>query len=68
VVRLHHKDAARLRSGDLTPGRLEDYHKSYGLVIIPTFNSVGISTAKKIQNVVDTVFQQGEPAISTIKR
>ena len=68
VVRLHHKDAARLRSGDLTPGRLEDYHKSYGLVIIPTFNSVGISTAKKIQNVVDTVFVNGEPAISTIKR
>lgn len=68
VVRLHHKDSARLRSGDLTPGKLEDYHKSYGLVIIPTFNSVGISTAKKIQNVVDTVFQQGEPAISTIKR
>lgn len=68
VVRLHHKDASRLRSGDLTPGKLEDYHKSYGLVIIPTFNSVGISTAKKIQNVVDTVFQQGLPAISTIKR
>ena len=68
VVRLHHKDSARLRSGDLTPGKLEEYHKSYGLVIIPTFNSVGISTAKKIQNVVDTVFQQGEPAISTIKR
>ena len=68
VVRLHHKDSARLRSGDLTPGRLEDYHKSYGLVIIPTFDSVGVSTAKKIQNVVDTVFQQGEPAISTIKR
>jgi superfamily II DNA or RNA helicase len=68
VVRLHHKDSARLRSGDLTPGRLEDYHKSYGLVIIPTFDSVGISTAKKIQNVVDTVFQQGEPAIATIKR
>jgi len=68
VVRLHHKDAARLHSGDLTPGRLEDYHKSYGLVIIPTFNSVGISTAKKIQNVVDTVFQHGEPCISTTKR
>jgi len=68
VVRLHHKDAARLRSGDLTPGKLEDYHKSYGLVIIPTFNSVGISTAKKIQNVVDIVFCKGLPAISTIKR
>jgi superfamily II DNA or RNA helicase len=68
VVRLHHKDAARLRSGDLTPGKLEDYHKSYGLVIIPTFNSVGISTAKKIQNVVDIVFCKGLPAVSEIRR
>lgn len=68
VVRLHHKDAANLRAGVLTPGHLGDYHKSYGLVIIPTFNSVGISTAQKIQNVVDTVFKDGQPAISTIKR
>lgn len=68
VVRLHHKDSDRLRSGDLTPGRLEDYHKSYGLVIIPTFDSVGVSTAKKIQNVVDTVFCKGLPAVATIKR
>jgi len=68
VVRLHHKDSARLRIGDLTPGQLGDYHKSYGLVIIPTFNSVGISTVKKIQNVVDTVFKNGEPAISITKR
>jgi predicted helicase len=68
VVRLHHKDAAGLRNGTIAPGNLSEYHKSYGLVIIPTFNSVGINTAKKIQNVVDTVFQHGEPAISTIKR
>lgn len=68
VVRLHHKDAANLRAGVLTPGHLGDYHKSYGLVIIPTFNSVGVSTAQKIQNVVDTVFKDGQPAISTIKR
>jgi superfamily II DNA or RNA helicase len=68
VVRLHHKDAARLRNGEIEPGNLSQYQKSYGLVIIPTFNSVGISTAKKIQNVVDTVFQHGEPAISVTKR
>jgi superfamily II DNA or RNA helicase len=68
VVRLHHKDAKGLREGSIEPGNLSQYHKSYGLVVIPTFNSVGISTAKKIQNVVDTVFQQGEPAVSVIKR
>jgi hypothetical protein len=68
VVRLHHNDAARLRDGTITPGNLSQYQKSFGLVIIPTFNSVGISTTKKIQNVVNTIFEQGEPAISTIKR
>jgi superfamily II DNA or RNA helicase len=68
VVRLHHKDAKGLREGSIEPGNLSQYHKSYGLVVIPTFNSVGISTAKKIQNVVDTVFQQGEPAVSVIKK
>ena len=68
VVRLHHNDAKGLREGRITPGNLSQYQKSYGLVIIPTFNSVGISTTKKIQSVVDTIFEQGQPAISTIKR
>ena len=68
VVRLHHNDAKGLREGTITPGNLSQYQKSYGLVIIPTFNSVGISTTKKIQSVVDTIFEQGEPAISVIKR
>jgi superfamily II DNA or RNA helicase len=68
VVRLHHNDAKGLRDGSIQPGNLSQYQKSYGLVIIPTFNSVGISTTKKIQSVVDTIFEQGEPAISVIKR
>lgn len=68
VVRLHHNDAKRLRTGEIEPGNLSQYQKSYGLVIIPTFNSVGISTTKKIQTVVDTIFAKGEPAISVTKR
>jgi hypothetical protein len=68
VIRLHHNDAAGLRSGTITPGNLSQYQKSFGLVIIPTFSSVGIGTAKKIQSVVDTIFAKGEPAISVIKR
>jgi superfamily II DNA or RNA helicase len=68
VIRLHHNDAAGLRSGTITPGNLSQYQKSFGLVIIPTFSSVGIGTAKKIQTVVDTIFAKGEPAISVIKR
>ena len=42
--------------------------KTFGLVCIPTYDSVGISTAKKVQAVVDVVFNQGQPAISEIRR
>jgi predicted helicase len=68
VIRLHKDDAAGLSSGRIAPGALVDYTKSFGLVCIPVYSSVGISTARKVQAVVDTVFQQGKPAISVVKR
>jgi superfamily II DNA or RNA helicase len=42
--------------------------KTFGLVCVPTYDSVGISTARKVQAVVDVVFNQGQPAISEIRR
>jgi len=68
VIRLHKDDAEGLSSGRIAPGALVDYTKSFGLVCIPVYSSVGISTARKVQAVVDTVFQQGKPAISVVKR
>ena len=68
VIRLHKDDAAGLRSGTITPGALDQYTKSFGLVCVPVFDKVGISTAQKIQNVVDIVFEQGDAAVSVVKR
>ena len=48
--------------------RLGGSEKKFGLVCIPTYDTVGISTAKKVQAVVDVVFNQGQPAISEIRR
>jgi len=48
--------------------RLGDPQKTFGLVCVPVYDNVGISTSRKVQAVVDTVFNQGEPAISVIKR
>jgi len=48
--------------------RLGDKSKTFGLVCIPTYDSVGIGTARKVQAVVDVVFNKGEPAISEIRR
>jgi hypothetical protein len=68
VIRLHHDDAKGLRDGSIQPGNLDQYSKSFGLVCVPVFNKVGISTAKKVQAVVDTIFERGEAAVSVIKR
>ena len=48
--------------------RLGGDSKTFGLVCIPTYDSVGIGTARKVQAVVDVVFNQGQPAISEIRR
>ena len=42
--------------------------KTYGLICVPVYSKVGISTAKKVQAVVDTVFNKGEPAITVVKK
>jgi predicted helicase len=48
--------------------RLGDTSKTFGLVCVPVYDSVGITTSRKVQAVVDTVFEQGKPAISEIRR
>jgi len=68
VIRLHTDDARRLSEGTLVPGQLKNYHKAYGFVHVPVYSNTGITTAKKLQAVVDTIFVQGEPAVSVIKR
>ena len=68
VIRLHPDDSKRLSEGTLTPGKTEDYVKSYGFIHVPVYNNVGIATAKRLQSVAETIFVQGNPAISVIKR
>ena len=47
--------------------RLGNSQKTFGLVCIPVYDKVGITTSRKVQAVVDTVFQKGEPAISIMR-
>jgi len=48
--------------------RLGNCHKTFGLVCVPVYDKVGISTARSVQAVVDTVFNEGQPAVSVIRR
>ena len=47
--------------------RTGDNDKKYGLVVVPTWDKVGISTSKRLSGVVDTVFNRGEVAISKVR-
>ena len=42
--------------------------KAYGLVCVPVYSKVGISTAKKVEAVVDTIFNKGEAATSVVTK
>jgi len=48
--------------------RLGGSQKTFGLVCVPVYDKVGISTAKSVQAVVETIFEKGEPAVSVVRR
>jgi len=48
--------------------RLGDESKKFGLVCVPVYDRVGITTSRKVQAVVDTIFHKGEPAVSVVKK
>ena len=47
--------------------RKGDVNKQFGLVVIPTWDRVGISTSKKVEAVVDTIFNKGQAAVSVVR-
>ena len=42
--------------------------KVFGLVCVPVYSNVGITTARKVEAVVDTIFNQGQAATTVITR
>ena len=42
--------------------------KEFGLVVVPCYDRVGISTSKKVNAVVDTVFNLGKAAVAVITK
>ena len=68
VIRLHHNDAENIRDGKLIAGDTSSYQKPFGLLVVPVHSQVGINTARRLQEVVDTIFVEGQPAISVMKK
>ncbi len=68
VIRLHLDDIKKIQNGQIQAGDLNSYTKSFGMIHVPVYSNTGISTVRRLQSVVDTVFVEGKPAIATIKR
>lgn len=66
VIRLHKDDAARIRSGELTPGKFDFYRKPFGYVTVPVHRTYGKQVTKRLQNVVDAIFVKGIPPLSLV--
>lgn len=68
VIRMDKDDAADVAAGRIPAGACHLYRKKFGKVIVPVFTNYGSAIAKRLQSVVDTIFVQGLPAISTMTR
>lgn len=68
VLRLHLDDIKAIQSGQIVAGDLGSYKKSFGLIHLPVYTNVGVATVRRLESVVHTVFQEGQPAISVINK
>lgn len=68
AIRLDPRDSKGIREGAITPGAVSTYSKQFGLVVTPVFDKVGVNTATKINNCLDTVFNKGEIMDSVVRR
>jgi len=66
VIRLDKEDAAKLRSGQLTPCQWGFYNKPTGFVTVPVHKTYGAQVIKRLQNVVDAIFVKGVPPLSIV--
>jgi len=60
VIRIAKNDRKKLMNGELKPGQFHMYSKQCGKVIIPVSTGYGKATQKKLQSLVNVVFEQGE--------
>ena len=69
VIRLHKDDASKIANGSLKPSiNGTNYIKPFGKMFVPVYNNVGIGTERRLNSVVDTIFNKGEAQVSLSNR
>ena len=68
VVFMRNMDAIELTQTIGRVIRIGQKSKTYGMLCVPVYSQVGVSTQRSLQRVVDIVFEQGEMLDSVVKR
>ena len=68
VVFMRNMDAIEMTQTIGRVIRIGQKSKTYGMLCVPVYSNVGVSTQKSLQRVVDIVFEQGEMLDSVVKR
>jgi predicted helicase len=64
ILRLHRDDSKKLQDGSIQPGQYHLYKKPCGVIAFPSSDSRGRNIERKLQVVVDTLFNEGEVLIA----
>ena len=63
VIRLNKDDAKDISCGKIEAGNFAMYRKSTGYITVPVFKNYGKKTQRRLEEVVETIFIKGQPAI-----
>ena len=67
VIRLNHDDAQDIVTGKIPAGQFNLYRKPTGFVTVPVFKNYGKKTQARLDDLIQTVFVEGLPAIYVTK-
>lgn len=67
VIRLNHADAQDIATGKIPAGQFNLYRKPTGFVTVPVFKNYGKKTQARLDDLVQTIFVEGLPAICVTK-
>lgn len=63
ILRMNRQDYQDIQNGLIKPGDFKSYRKPSGVIAVPVENNYGASIAKRLQNVVNHIFVEGETLV-----
>lgn len=66
VIRMDRDDSQDIADGKLIAGQVEFYRKPCGYVTVPVHGKSGVATARRLQELVNTIFDKGIPAVGYV--